>query len=106
MKKTRVSALSELSTDAVEYLFVEWLRRLGIFSAFRSNCGFDKKRKNAFRNVLRNRIQGVLHSSCAGIGDLISMSFMFTHTPQGYAFWSDLSFAWRRFCADFQNNFK
>ena len=106
MKKTRVSTISELSVDAVDYLFVEWLRRRGVFSAFRSNCGFDKEHNNSFRTVLRYRIKDALHSSCVGIGDLISMSFKFTHTPEGLAFWFDLSFAWRRFCADFQNNFK
>lgn len=106
MKKTRVSTISELSTDAVDYLFVEWLRRRGVFSAFRSNCGFDEQHNSSFRTVLRNRIQGALHSSYVSIGDLISMSFIFTHTPEGLAFWFDLSFDWRRFCADFQDNFK
>jgi len=106
MKKTSVSTVSELSTDAVYYLFVEWLRRRGVFSAFRSNCGFDKERNRSFRTVLRYRIQDLLHSSYAGIGDLISVSFIFAHTPEGLTFWFDLSFAWRRFCTDFQNNFK
>lgn len=106
MKKTRVSVISELSTDAVEYLFVEWLRRRGVFSAFRSNCGFDEKRNSSFRTVLRYRIQGVLNSSHIGIGDLISISFIFTRTPEGLDFWFNLSFAWRRFCTDFQNNLK
>ena len=106
MKKTGVSTLSELSIDAVEYLFVEWLRRRGVFSAFRLNCGFDAKRKNSFRTVLRHRIQNALHSSYLGVGDLVTVSFLFTDTPEGYAFWSDLSFAWRRFCTGFQNNFK
>ena len=106
MKKTRVSTIAELSTDAVDYLFVEWLRRQGVFSAFRSNCGFDEDHNSSFRTMLRRRIQGVLHSSYAGIGDLISVSFIFAHTPEGLAFWFDLSFAWRRFCTDFQHNFK
>ena len=106
MKKTRVSTISELSTDAVYYLFVEWLRRRGVFSAFRSNCGFDEKCDDSFRTMLRYQIRIVLHSSNVGIGDLISISFRFSHTPEGLAFWFALSFAWRRFCADFQNNFK
>lgn len=106
MKKTRVSTTIELSIDAVDYLFVEWLRRRGVFSAFRSNCGFGKEDENEFRTVLRYRIKGVLLSSSTGIGDLISMSFIFSHTPEGLAFWFDLSFDWRRFCIDFQNNFK
>jgi len=106
MKKIRTSTISELSTDAVEYLFVEWLRRRGVFSAFRANCGFDAKHNKSFRTVLRYRIQNVLRSSQASIGDFISVSFVFAHTPEGLAFWFDLSFAWRRFCADFQKNFK
>jgi len=48
MKKTRVSTISELSIDAVDYLFVEWLRCRGVFSAFRSNCGFDEKHNSSF----------------------------------------------------------
>lgn len=106
MKKTKVSTISELSVDAVDYLFVEWLRRRGVFSAFRSNCGFSKERNNSFRTMLRYQIQFALHSSHLGIGDLISMSFLFPGAPEGRAFWTDLSFAWRRFCTNFQNNFK
>lgn len=106
MKKTGVSTIPELSIDAVDYLFVEWLRRKGVLSAFRSNCGFDKERNDSFRIVLRYRIRDVLRSSHVSVGDLISMSFIFTHTPEGFSFWFDLSFAWRRFCADFHDNFK
>ena len=106
MKKTGVSTIFVSSLDAVEFLFLEWLRRQGVLSAFRLNCGFDSNRKNAFRTALRYRIQDALHSSNFGIGDLISRSFLFTGTPEGYAFWSDLSFAWRRFFTDFQNNIK
>lgn len=106
MKKYRGSTISELSIDAVEYLFVEWLRRRGVFPAFRANCGFDAKHNSSFRTVLRSRIKSVLHLSHAGIGDLISISFIFAHTPEGLKFWFDLSFAWRRFCTDFQDNFK
>ena len=106
MKKARVSTISELSIDAVDYLFVEWLCRRGVFSLFRSNCWFGQVRNDSFRTALRRRIQDVLHSSNLGVGDLISMSFSFTSTPEGYAFWADQSFAWRRFCTEFQNNFK
>lgn len=106
MKKTGVSTISELSIDAVEYLFIEWLRRRGVFSAFRLNCGFGKKRENTFRTVLRYRIQDALQSSRLGIGDLISTSFIFARTPEGLAFWYNETFAWRRFCTDFQTNFK
>lgn len=106
MKKTRVSTTSKLAIDVVEYLFVEWLCHRGVYSAFRSNCKFDENSNRAFRSELRSRIQFALHSPQLGISHLISISFFFTHTPEGYAFWSDLSFAWRRFCSDFQNNFK
>lgn len=106
MENIRVSTISELPVDVVDYLFVEWLCRRGLFSAFRLNCGFDLESDNSFRTMLRDRIKDLLHSSYAGIGDLISMSFIFAHTSEGLAFWYDASFAWRRFCTDFQNNFK
>ena len=97
---------SELSIDAVEFLFFEWLRRRGVFSSYRLNCGFNEKRNKAFRTGLRYRIQDVLHSPYLGVDDLISRSFLFTRTPEGYAFWSEESIAWRRFCSNFKNNFK
>lgn len=106
MKKTRALTISELSIDVVDYLLFEWLRRRGVLSAFMSNCGFDSKRKDAFRIMLRHRIQKVLRSSNVGIGDLISVSFIFSRTPEGLDFWFKLSFAWRRFCTNFLNNFK
>ena len=106
MKKTRVSAVSKLTIDAVDYVFVEWLCRRRVFSAFRSNCGFDEKHDSTFRTVLRYRIRDVLRSSSLGVGDLISLSFIFVHTPEGLDYWFKLSFAWRRFCTGFQNNFK
>ena len=106
MKKTSVSMTSKLTINAVEYLFVEWLRRRGVYSAFRSNCRSDKDSNRAFRSGLRFRIEHALYSPQLGVGHLISMSFLFTHTPEGYAFWSDLSYDWHRFCIDFQNNFK
>ena len=99
MKKQKPFSPFDLRVDALDYLFVEWLCRRGVFSAFRSNCGFDEKYKNSFRSMLRDRIRGALHSSYAGVGDLISMSFIFAHTPEGLAFWFDESFAWRRFLA-------
>jgi len=106
MKRLKQPVTDKLLLDVVEYAFVEWLRRRGVFSAFRSNCGFDQERNSSFRTMLRRRIQGALRSSDLGIGDLISMSFIFVHTPEGVTFWFDLSFAWRRFCTNFQNNFK
>lgn len=106
MKKTRVLATSEFPIDAVANLFVGWLRLRGALSAFRLNCGFDAKHDSTFRIVLRSRIRNVVHSSRSCIGDLISTSFLFTDTSEGYAFWTDLSNEWRRFCFDFQDNFK
>lgn len=106
MKKIRTSTNSKLTIDTVDYMFVEWLRRQGVLSAFRLNCGFDEEGENAFRTVLRCRIQAALHVSSLSLGSLISVSFVFAHTPEGYAFWTDLSLAWRRFCTDFQNNLK
>lgn len=106
MKKTGVSKISELSVDAVDSLFVAWLRHRGVYSAFRSNCAFGKGSEKAFRSQLRTLIQNALRYPFFSVGDLVSMCFLFSRTPEGLTFWFDVSFAWRRFCVDFRNNFK
>jgi len=106
MKMPKQSVDDKLLVDVMEYAFVEWLIRRGVYHAFRSNCEFDKNHEKSFRSMLRRRIQNSLHPSHSVVGDIIAMSFVFSRTPEGVGFWFDQSFAWRRFCSAFQNNFK
>lgn len=105
MKKAKDSGISRFSTDVVEYMFIEWLCRRGVFSAFRSNYDSSKDADMSFRDALRRHILCAVHSSYFCIGDLVSSSFIFAGTPEGRDFWTGISSDWRRFCIDFQNIF-
>lgn len=105
MKKVKDSSISKLSIDVVEYMFIEWLCRRGVFSAFRSNYDSTKDADMSFRDALRKHILYVTLESRLRISDLVSSSFVFAGTPEGRDFWSDISSDWHRFCIDFQNIF-
>lgn len=105
MKKTKKSRISKLSVDVVEYMFIEWLCRRGVFSAFRSNYNLTKDADMSFRDALRKHILNVTASPHLCMSDLVSSSFVFDETSEGRNFWSDVSSDWHRFCIDFRNMF-
>ena len=105
MKKAKDSRISKLSTDVVEYMFVEWLCRRGVYSAFKSNYDSTKEANMSFRDALRRHILNVALSSHLCISDLVSSSFVFDGTPEGRDFWSGVSSDWHHFCIDFRNTF-
>lgn len=99
MKKFNKSVRTdELLTDVIEYAFVEWLVRRGIFSAFKANYEHAFAPYNSFRDRLRSQIRRSLTSSRLGPSCLIISSFVFFSTPEGFKFWSKQSAAWERFC--------
>lgn len=103
MKKVnKKSRIGDLAVDVVEYAFVEWLVRQGVFSAFRANCEFIDFPRESFRDQLRLHIRLVLSCSDLNLGCLISSAFTFIGTPEGADFWKKQSDAWRRFCLNFQ----
>lgn len=105
MKKIKDSGIAKLPTDVVEYMFIEWLCRRGLFSAFKSNYDSTKDADMSFRDALRGHISYVSLASHLRISDLVSSSFVFAETPEGRKFWTGVSSDWRRFCANFQNAF-
>lgn len=105
MKKAEASRVSKLSIDVVEYMFIEWLCRRGVFSAFRSNYDLTKDADMSFRDALRRQILRAILSPRLCIGDLVSSGFVFAGTSEGCDFWSDVSSDWHRFCINFQNMF-
>ena len=103
MKKTSKSArTNELLIDVVEYAFVEWLVRRGIFSAFEANYERSFAPYKSFRDRLRSHIRHSLYNSGYGPSHLISSAFLFHSTPEGANFWTTQSAAWERFCTEFQ----
>lgn len=105
MKKTKIRRFEDLQLDVIEYMFVEWLCRLEVFSAFKSNYRPTVTTEASFRSSLRGQIRHVLFTSDLDVGDLISSSFSFSKAPEGFAFWAEVSSAWRLFCTNFQKLF-
>lgn len=105
MKKTKNSRFSELFVDVVEYMFTEWLVRQGLFSVYKANYEKFYPNHRSFRDNLRVKILCVCRSSVLGVADIISTSFPFAMTPEGYNFWVTQSNFWRCFCSDFKSKF-
>lgn len=97
MKKFKQPVVDELKLDVMEYAFVEWLIRRGIFTAFRTNYDRISPTKRTFRECLREHIRHVYRTPSLGPESLISTAFLFPTTPEGYAFWVEHSDAWSRF---------
>ena len=106
MKKlSENSRTDELLIDVLEYTFIEWLVRRGIFHAFQANYRRAFAPCRCFRDRLRSHIRHSLQDSSFGVSHLITSAFLFTSTPEGVKFWGKQSAAWERFCAKFQTKF-
>jgi len=103
MKANKKSRISDLSVDVVEYMFTEWLVRQGLFSVYKANVEKFCPNHRPFRDNLRTRLRRLCKSSVLGVESVISTSFPFAMTPEGYNFWLDQSNVWRRFCARFKS---
>lgn len=97
MKKLEKSVNDKLLLDVMEYAFVEWLVRRGIFTAFRANYDYIPTTQHTFRDCLRDHIRYVYRKPSLGPEALITSAFLFTSTPEGYEFWNEHSDAWKRF---------
>lgn len=97
MKNFKQPVIDELILDVMEYAFVEWLIRRGIFAAFRSNYDRISPTKRTFRECLREHIRHAYRTPSLGPEALISSAFLFPKTPEGYEFWIEHSDAWQRF---------
>ena len=99
------SRFNDLQIDSIEYMFIEWLIRRGIYTAYKSNYERAFSLRTSFRERLRGHIRRTLSDSSYGPGDLISSAFLFASTPEGFKFWSKHSIAWKRFCTNFHLKF-
>lgn len=97
MRVLKQPVIDKLLLDVIEYAFVEWLVRRGIFTAFRANYDRIPTSRKTFRDCLREHIRYVYSNSSLGPESLVSSAFLFTSTPEGYEFWINHSDAWRRF---------
>ena len=94
--------INELMIDVVEYAFIEWLTRRGIFAAFKANYEQDSMPHRDFRKWVRSYIRRSLSGSRLGPSRLVSSAFLFYQTLEGSDFWLKQSASWERFCAELQ----
>jgi len=97
MKNLKRPVVDKLALDVMEYAFVEWLVRRGIFTAFRANYDCILTARKTFRDCLREHILHAYRTPSLGPEALVSSAFLFTSTPEGYDFWVKHSDAWSRF---------
>lgn len=93
----------DLMVDILEYAFTEWLVRQGLFVAFKTNYDVVFSPYGGFRDLLRDHIRRSLCSPSFDPTNLISTSFLFASTPEGYDFWKKYSVAWKHFYLKFQS---
>lgn len=105
MKSAKFSKTNKLFVDAAEFLFVAWLIRRGIYSAFEVNYRHWVREDESFRNALHRNIQRYVYSDEFKLKDFINGAFSFSSTPEGFTFWCDQAAAWSSFCKNFQNKF-
>jgi len=101
MKSQKKTSLSDLYVDVAEYMFIEWLVRHDVYSAYKANCERFCTQHRTFREELRAHIRNLRRTSRFTLADIISCSFPFILTSEGYKFWSDQSALWRNFCEKF-----
>jgi hypothetical protein len=101
MKKSKRTQTEDLFIDVVEYAFIEWLVRRGLFTAFRSNFLSFRKAKKSFRSCLRDHIRAAYRNPRFGLGSLITTAFLFISSPEGHEFWLKHAEAWRCFYLEF-----
>nr|DAW84887.1 MAG TPA: hypothetical protein [Microviridae sp.] len=105
MKKSKRFESVDLYVDVVDYMFIEWLVRQGLFAAFVANYDRSFCNGKSFRETLRVVLRHKFSSGNPRLGHLVSGFFMFDDSPEGYRFWEEKSLAWVRFCKTFQTKF-
>jgi len=103
MKANKKSRLLDLSVDVAEYMFTEWLVRQGLFSVYKANYEAFHPNHRSFRDNLRAKLRDVCRLRVPTVEVIISISFPFAMTPEGYDFWVAQSNLWRSFCGKFKS---
>lgn len=101
MKKQAFKPLDKFSVDVIDYMFVEWLVRNSLYSKFAANLIRYYPDSVNPRSIIRKRIRSISRFPVFLASDLISSSFLFDKTPEGYLFWSRVSSKWASYLESF-----
>ena len=104
MKKKTSMPLDKLSVDIIDYMFVEWLIRNSFYSKYIANLVRYYPDPVEPRSIIRDLISGISRSHFFLASDLITTSFLFEKTPEGYLFWTRASSKWSSYLESFSKN--
>ena len=86
-----------LTIDIFDYMFVEWLCSRGLYSKFVANLSPVKDNSAASRAAVRKLIACVLDDPYLTLSDVFFPAFAFDSSPEGPAFWLNVSREWEHF---------
>lgn len=92
-----------LTVDVFDYLFVEWLIRLGLYSKSVANFSPVRYNVKSSRDAVRKIVADLIVSPHFALSDAISTSFPFRSTPEGPDFWLDVSKEWTNYLESFSH---
>ena len=101
MKKQTFKPLDKLSVDVLDYMFVEWLVRNSLYSKFVANLIRYHPDPVNPRSIIRDQIRRISRFPVFLASDLISSSFLFDKTPEGYLFWARVNSKWFSYLESF-----
>jgi len=101
MKKQTPKSLDKLSVDVIDYMFVEWLIRNSLYSKFVANLIRYYPSSVNPRSIIRDQIRRISRFPVFLASDLISSSFLFDKTPEGYLFWARANSKWTSYLESF-----
>jgi len=104
MKTNKKFKRLELAIDVVDYMFTKWLIRQGLFALYKENCEHYYPNHRSFHDNLCSKIRSLYESPVLGVDALLSTSFPFAMTPEGYSFWAEKSALWKRVCREFKSS--
>lgn len=99
MRKTRTFNPTWLTLDVLDYMFVEWLVRQDLYVKFAANLTYPGSRSS--RLIIRDLVREVLSTPDYSPSDLVSSSFSFRCTPEGFHFWARVSSDWASYLKSF-----
>ncbi len=84
------------SNEEIVPIFFRWLKDMGCYNEYISNIKKLKQIKNI--KQYKQYILRILGEHDNNIGNLISVSFTWSHAEEAHGYWCDLYFKWEKFC--------
>lgn len=90
-----------LTVDVCDFMFVEWLSRRDLYSRFAANLSAVRHNLRSPRAAIHEVVADLMVNPQLSLADIVSSSFIFQSTPEGFAFWCKVSRDWKSFLESF-----